>query len=1308
MPFAARGLVVIYPKVSKRFGAHRRLGQFASSLAAAAALFAISGAAHASATLVQNTSATGSAVLVTTTASPSWGSATVAGHLLVAIVTYNGSPTLTMPSGWTAATTASEGLNVSVAIYYIQNASSQSGAQTFTATGSSSAPGLSVQLAEYAGVVASSAEDVSGSATSTSANSVTVSTSTATTAGPELAIVAFAEDNTGASHAWGNPPSPFTDINTSDVTSTATREHGAYDSSVSTGTTVSEKLSLGNNKTANMAAAIATFKVAVTTYYWVGTGTYGARGGATCSGYFDDGHCWSTTSGGTPGSTAPASSDAVVFDGAAGTTDGNCTIDPSPSNPTKVDSITMTSGYTGTVTHNTQTIVLNGALAVGGGTFKTSSTSTNTISTDQALAGTYNGNLVVQGGTFTGQGAAIKVRALSVSSGTYTQASSALTTSSGAAFSGGMATTGTGTVTLGTPLTVSGGTVTFGTGPISVAGMVTVSSGALTFTDGASNPDFSTTGVFLQSGGTVNMSASQISLGTGVAAGSDAFTMTGGTFNAGTGIFTSGTAGQTTTISGPSAMFNGASGTENFGGPLDITSGALNTGTASMSTSRNGTNGDVDKLVTIASSGVMTLGAGGFAFASANSTMTIAGTLNAGSGTVTFSGPVALSGTFNANTSTTTLSGAVTMTGTSTFNGNTGTTTVAVAPTLTAGTFTVGDAGSTGEVIASLGATFASGMTLAFPTSGGTLAAPGGQTIAINGTVTSSAGNTSTPPKIARSTGTTGITIAFGSTSVLSVNGLEFDNSVAGGVTIADGATYTLLEKLAFKNNVANSISTGATHLSITKSNSVITVPGCSFDATAQYNVTLSGVSGSAGVRAIFEFQNSTFNGLRGGHLYDLDADTYDDNVADSIVSPRFGSVVEWVAAEPVDTSGAAAGYPTAAFDWNTFQFYGIYVAYNNATASTDTLWLRNGDGSAAYSFSLSSATDGSIVGTPWWDTVNETTAGVDANGNGNQTDTDVRVVYIGTSTGHIIKLVDSGTSLARPAAGPWSTDFTSSSVATISSPLIEDGTNLYFGGTDGSTATKIFGVQVAGGANEKTLQKNIGSVSVVTACPSSTVYSGSTYAFLGSTATSSQAYVYRVNMTAGAIDASFSGVTTNINDSVRLINNRAYAVTDGGTMHVLNASSFTTGGFTNVTGFPYQSTAAQPIKAAPYVDYQTNNAYFGDTGGNLYVVTSTGGNLTGYPFSISASIQLASSPVYLPGGGVIVVGANDGYVYFIDRHNTSNVPAIFKRYFVTAAGTVSTVAYDYQTSRYMVSTSDGKLAFINASDVPDPTSGTE
>jgi hypothetical protein len=193
--------------------------------------------------------------------------------------------------------------------------------------------------------------------------------------------------------------------------------------------------------------------------------------------------------------------------------------------------------------------------------------------------------------------------------------------------------------------------------------------------------------------------------------------------------------------------------------------------------------------------------------------------------------------------------------------------------------------------------------------------------------------------------------------------------------------------------------------------------------------------------------------------------------------------------------------------------------------------------------------------------------------------------------------------------------------------------------------------------------------------------------------------------MTAGTVDASFSGVTSSVNDSVGLSTDlHAYAVTDGGQLHVLDALNLAVGGFTDVAHFPYQNSPASAVKFGAYVDYTDHSAYFGDNSGNVWAVTNAGGTFAGFPLSLGA-VQITSSPVYLVSGGVIAVGASDGYIYFINRNNGSNVPVVFKRYFVTSSGSVSSVAYDYGNHEYMVSSSDGKLTFVNGMDVTDPDS---
>ena len=77
---------------------------------------------------------------------------------------------------------------------------------------------------------------------------------------------------------------------------------------------------------------------------------------------------WSSSSGGLGGSSVPAAGDNVFFDGGASPLfldNGNCTIDVAVS----VASITISSGYTATISQGTNTIAVSGAASFGGGTF---------------------------------------------------------------------------------------------------------------------------------------------------------------------------------------------------------------------------------------------------------------------------------------------------------------------------------------------------------------------------------------------------------------------------------------------------------------------------------------------------------------------------------------------------------------------------------------------------------------------------------------------------------------------------------------------------------------------------------------------------------------------------------------------------------------------------------------------------------------------------------------------------------------------------------------------------------------------------
>jgi hypothetical protein len=963
--------------------------------------------------------------------------------------------------------------------------------------------------------------------------------------------------------------------------------------------------------------------------------------------------------------TAGAGTQSFNTVGSAGTF--NLTGAGSAPTPNFTTSLTVSGGTTTFGTHGGTASTI-ASLSVSGGTLDcqtnnaslTVSTATDVSGGTANLQGSGNQSLkavTVSAGSLTlGSGTESLTSTLGVSgTGTFTAGTGNVTVTGAVTVSGGAAVWGSGTESLQSTLDVAGGTFTVGSGPLTVSGAANVNNGGIVNGGSSSNFRFATS----------------LTLGTGAASA--------GTFNGQAAAIT---------VVGATAVQSGSTFDAGTSGTLSLAGLTLGNATPTIGTFNA-------NAKTVTASGAVLVQQGSI--------------FNTNTGAVTLSGTTDLqtASTFNVNSGTVTFGNTFSLLGSSAFAGGTGSATFSVAPTMTSGTFTVGTAGTNGIITMTAGATFAMGATLAFPSDKGVLRLGNGTSLVVQGPITSTWASGSTRPKVDCSACAAGIAVTFRTTSTLNISGLELDDSVAAGLTIEKGATYTLLKNLKFFGNKGGA---GSTHLAITLASALVNVPGCIFDTTAATNVTLNGdATAVRGARAIFEFQSTATNGLGAGEALDADGDSNADNFGDVLGSPYYGSVVEWVHASPTDTSGTAAGFPSVAFDWNTFQYYGIYVAYNNYTGGggADRLWLRSTDGSPAYSYDVSAG--GDIVGTPRWDTLNEVTANVDLDGDTLKNKTDVHVVYIATSNGHIIKLIDTGTAFVRPASGAWATDFVdATNVAVITSPLIADSTNLYFGGRTNGGATQVYGVQISQGA-EKSLARQVATAGAVNTAPSWKVYGGTTYLYVGSMAMAGTAYIYRIDMTTGAVDAFCDDATANVNDGVRVIGNRAYAVTEGGTLHVLDASDFGVGGFTaNVSGFPYQTAAASPIRSSPYIDPYTNDAYFGDNAGNLYVVGAAGSPATGYPYAIAGSPALSTTPVYLQHGGVIAVGAADGYLYFIDRHDNSNAPQIFKRYFITSAGTVSSVAYNSGQSKYMVSSSDGRLTFINGSDVTDPTSATE
>jgi hypothetical protein len=441
-------------------------------------------------------------------------------------------------------------------------------------------------------------------------------------------------------------------------------------------------------------------------------------------------------------------------------------------------------------------------------------------------------------------------------------------------------------------------------------------------------------------------------------------------------------------------------------------------------------------------------------------------------------------------------------------------------------------------------------------------------------------------------------------------------------------------------------------------------------------------------VRAYFQCKDSATNGAACGDAADGDEDTLPVTGDDGVGDTGNHAVAYWTYGVATDTAGSIQGFPTAAFDWNTFTFYSVYVAFNDVAGagSNDRIYVRDANGNAVSSVDITNA-NGNIVGTPYWDTEGTT-----------------RVLYVGTSAGEIFKYVDTAGTLAL-ASSPWDSAFSvPTTVKTITSPLISDETNLYFAGTNGSSANTLFGVSIGG----KAVVKQVASSASVTAAPSWGKSSNITYLFVGSAAAASQAYIYRVNMNPGAVvDASCLQATASIGGSTRLVNSVLYAGDGNAKLHAIDALNFGTGGFVNKSGFPYQDTARHSpvtlgaISGAPLIDTTIGRIFFGDADGHLYQLTTAGALVANYPIKVGSS-SITTSPVYISNSGVVVVGDSGGNVYYVDQKNASSAPAVF--YTETLGGAVSSISWDPSSAQYMVGTSTGQFELLAAKPDPTPT----
>ncbi|MBI2890356.1 MAG: hypothetical protein HYY13_06175 [Nitrospirae bacterium] len=680
----------------------------------------------------------------------------------------------------------------------------------------------------------------------------------------------------------------------------------------------------------------------------------------------------------------------------------------------------------------------------------------------------------------------------------------------------------------------------------------------------------------------------------------------------------------------------------------------------------------------------------------------------------TSSNPVVFNGTSTANC---TIDTTVTVAQMDLNSGYTGTVTLGGVTAMVNGNVTLGTGTlSTGT---GLGTLVVSGNLTV--NSGGTFSMPGAGTLRLSDTsALQAAYNATAAGRFVASSASATVTkttagsggFAFRIYGEADITGLTFGYAGTNGLELGNwtnNPTVTNFRNVTFQNHGG----AGTTFMTV-RANGGFSMAGTgiTFGAIAAgNNVKLLDDDGALGGSVVFATFGASGSGK--GDTYEVDNDSNEDGMPDAAGGD---AVVQW-ATSGYALDGAAVGFPTLAFDWNTYAQYAVYVAARDVSgASTaDRVYVRDTAGNALYSYDIADG-DGDILGTPIWDTKSEGefSPACDLNNDGDTTDSGLHVLYVaaGKASGSVAKvffLTDDPVSSALevPAAGcAWNAPFTNAGVDEITSPLIYDQNNLYFGGENASDAAKIFGVQIS----NKALQMTVGAASRVETAPAWKDFSGTVFLYMGSEQSpacpgAGTAHVYRVNTVTGLVETDNStSALHNVNGLMSLVSTRLYVGDDGGRMHGLNASS----GLANLGGYPYRDTTnhavgdldncVYPITAAPYVTYGSWKVVYGDGDGHFYVLNSTGVPLGGYPFRPGGL-----SSVFTNGGlslsGVIVVGNANGKVYYIDESAAS----VFKTYDFGPGVTIGQVAYNANQQKFMIGTSGGGLYFLNKEADPTP-----
>ncbi|HXI58344.1 MAG TPA: LamG domain-containing protein, partial [Polyangia bacterium] len=459
------------------------------------------------------------------------------------------------------------------------------------------------------------------------------------------------------------------------------------------------------------------------------------------------------------------------------------------------------------------------------------------------------------------------------------------------------------------------------------------------------------------------------------------------------------------------------------------------------------------------------------------------------------------------------------------------------------------------------------------------------------------------------------------STPTLNITGLQVKNTTANGMYIntdtSSVTTFTRFDNIAF--SVGASTAANNYNLRIYAPSLYLTSNGCTFDngvsATVANNVKLTG-NGTADGETRIMFGNATCASDKAScEAYDADDDSAADGVGDNPGNGGDGAVIQWIRSAQADTSGSIEGFPTAAFDWSSFTYYSTYVGYHDSNGTADRVYVRTTTGSAATAtYYWESASGDDIIGSPRWDTVSG-----------------VHYVYVATTSCKIYRLIDSTTNhtLTQDNTSPWDSTnnpYIYPTGCTITSPLAQDSTNLYWAGTTtvGSTP-KLWTLS----KTARTLPTGSPLNTTVTSnntAPAIWV-SGHTFSFMGLTGE-----IAKVDITA------MSAATMNTNPGngiavtgrITVIANTLYAGDDNGFMWSINPADPNFAGTPKNWGYHDAGCASNCQVKSHYVDAQYSRVYYGNQAGKVYVINSSGNAVTGYPYLVNTTSEaFATAPLY-------------------------------------------------------------------------------